>query len=217
MGPQVLEPWEGSPTSGTIAPGDPPTTVLLGPMAWVTEEPGVVTTSWPFIDATYAGEPPFAEKREVYVDHCREVFEDLTLPHTFTLGPFGDDETRTLTVSPTGGTIIEDVDVIAELTVSDCTGHGGAQGSCRYSARLASPDPGGIEVMLKDLMDLPQIVYDEDTDRGAAGNLDNFNGKLSDGSWVLTLQNDPAAEEPLVITLHDFHVRLHHQDALPCE
>jgi hypothetical protein len=301
MGPQVLEAWDGTPTSGTISPGGPPTTVLLGPVSWVTEQQGIVTASMPFFDATYgtrtpvvhhvhvgvdgfavtptevfdgeydlgihhgdaqtyrpanrwsvaqhltvdatedpndpgapwpswlelggdtipvpltlpakgqgspptlvgsadgtnldpgtysgwirfrsddSGEPPYELTRKVYFDHCREIFE-AGVPQSLTLPPLGGEDTAIVDVAPTGGTVIEDVDLIVELTIDEPAVCSGSNDGCVYSVRLASPAPGGVEVLLKDFDNLPQVVYDEDTERGAAGDLDKFDIHSSPGA-----------------------------------
>ncbi len=170
-------------------------------------------TGWVRFRSEDSGEPPYEMTRKVYFDHCREIFEDLDVPVTLTLPPFGGEDSEALTVAPTGVTIIDDVDVISQLTVDllSCGIHSG----CPYGVRLVAPD--GFSVLLKDEEDAPQIVYDKQTGRDAAGFLDNFNGHGSPGTWTLIAKNAEDATEPLELTLHALHVRLHHDNALACE
>jgi hypothetical protein len=128
-----------------------------------------------------SGEPPYELTRKVYFDHCREIFE-AGVPQSLTLPPLGGEDTAIVDVAPTGGTVIEDVDLIVELTIDEPAVCSGSNDGCVYSVRLASPAPGGVEVLLKDFDNLPQVVYDEDTERGAAGDLDKFDIHSSPGA-----------------------------------
>ncbi len=158
-----------------------------------------------------SGSPPFAIATEVRFDHCREAFwelQDPPLPYFIDIAP-GEEHVQNLTVSPTGGTIVADVDLIADFDVI-------LHGPPEYEEWLISPD--GTSVLLKDSDDDPQIVFDQDTAPPPSGQtLNDFNGDQSPGIWKLRIYNVPTNPRDVRGTLERFEVRLHHQGAPPCE
>ncbi len=167
----------------------------------------VAEDGWIVFSSVDSGEPPYEITRKVRIDHCREVFEDLTLPQQgITLLP-GQDHVRSLNVPPTVGTTISDVDVITDLTLDT------PASDLPLTVLLQGPE--GPPVFLKELPGDPlRDVWDEQTFRGASGNLDNFNNLSSEGSWVLTIHNDDT--KPITFDFERFNVRLHHNNAPPC-
>ncbi len=173
-------------------------------------DPGVYESTIVF-SSDDSGSPPFEIARKVYFDHCREVFEDLNLPATLELAAFGGEDTHEFFVQPTGPAVIDDVDLVIDMMVE-----GPGTGVDKYQIRLRSPDPNGVEVVIKDFDDPPQTVYDSETDRPAAGDLSDYKTFSSFGHWVLTARNALDATEALTLSLETFHVRLHHVNAEPC-
>lgn len=163
---------------------------------------------WIAFSSDDSGEPPYEITREVYFDHCREVFADPGLPvANITLQP-GQSRVRTLTVSPPGSTSIADVDVITDLTLPPA--------GTPFPLQLWLQAPDGPPVFLKEELEDPlRKVWDEQTNRGASGDLDSFNNRESDGQWALTIRNDGSL--PITFDFERFHVRLHHLGALPCD
>jgi hypothetical protein len=90
-----------------------------------------------------SGNPPFEPVREVYFDHCREVFADMTLPVRVKDLPSGQAHSQELIVAPTGGTIVRDVDMI--VTLGDSFGGGGP--GRPFEVWLVSPN--GTEALLR--------------------------------------------------------------------
>jgi hypothetical protein len=158
------------------------------------------------ISADDSGYPPFEEEREVYFDHCREVFADTTLPMEFTI-PANDERDFSITVVPTGGTTVADIDLIADL---------GPQfvGNDRpIEVYLKSPSSPTF-VLLKAEHDTGQNVYDDETNPPAADEMTSFDGDSSPGTWQLKLINRMAM--PWTFTFYRYQIRLHHEGAAPC-
>lgn len=160
-----------------------------------------------------SGDPPFELAREVYFDHCRDIHIDAAVPEVLTMAPHGGTDTHVFHLAQTAGADISDVDVVLDLAVTDCAGPN--TDACRYQSRLRSPD--GTEVILKDFLDPPQLVYDDETLRPAAGSLGDFENDTSQGDWTLTVESADDVEEDLELTLSALEIRLHHEDAALCE
>jgi hypothetical protein len=161
------------------------------------------------ISSDDSGYPPFEEEREVYFDHCREIFAYPDLPAVFTIDDDPPQNYRDfpITVVPTGGTLVSDIDMIADL---------GSQfpGNDRpIEVYLKSPsDP--TFVLLKGEEDTGQNVYDDETNPPAANDMAAFDGHSSPGAWKLRLVNKMSM--PWTFTFHRFEIRLHHEGAPPC-
>lgn len=110
-----------------------------------------------------SGYPPFEITTEVYFDHCREIFADTTLPIEVKNLPPEESHSQPVLAMPTGGTIVDDVDMIVEL--------GSVLGGedREFAVYLASPD--GTEVELKRENDPFQRVYDDTTSPPPGGAL----------------------------------------------
>jgi hypothetical protein len=159
-----------------------------------------------------SGAPAFEFTGEVYFDHCRETTVDAALPLLdIRLNP-GDVHEQQLSVFTATGNVIADADAIIDVRVP---GPAGGTDQTKYSVRLVSPD--GTNVLLKDFIDSPQVVYDDETAPPPAQTLDRLDNHLSIGDWVLELRNDPDATKTLKLELHRWEVRLHLQDAPSCE
>jgi hypothetical protein len=154
-----------------------------------------------------SGDPPFPIEREVYFDHCREVFVDTTLPEEIELGP-GHEREQPLLVSPMGGTLVKDVDMIVQLGDS----FGGVGTDRPFEIWLKSP--GGDYVPLKEEGHLFQTVYDDSTSPPPAEPMSNFIDDSSPGTWKLKIVNKGTGTWTFDLTR--FEIRLHHQLAQPC-
>jgi hypothetical protein len=157
-----------------------------------------------------SGDPPFEPVREVYFDHCREVFVDTTLPNKEIELEDGQEHEQNLLISPTGGTIVEDVDMIVELGGS----FGGGGPNRPFEVWLKSPDED--YVLLKGEDDAFQTVYDDTTSPPPAEGqfMDRFIGDASPGDWKLKIVNKSG--HTWTFDLNRFEVRLHHLLAQPC-
>lgn len=102
---------------------------------------------------------------------------------------------------------INDVDVAARIVPT------GLGSGSNYKVTLKSPE--AIDVVLKDYVDPPMEMYDQETTAPGVL-LDDFVGGISTGNWTLTIQNNPEANKPIDLTLERFDMRLHHEDAPNC-
>jgi hypothetical protein len=155
-----------------------------------------------------SGNPPFEPVREVYFDHCREVFADMTLPVRVKDLPSGQAHSQELIVAPTGGTIVRDVDMI--VTLGDSFGGGGP--GRPFEVWLVSPN--GTEALLRPEDKPFQTVYDDETSLPPGEPMARFDGLLSPGTWTLRIVNK--APGTWTFDLNRFEVRLHHDLAPPC-
>lgn len=153
-----------------------------------------------------SGSPPFEVTTEVYFDHCREIFADTTLPYEVMDLPPEQSHPQHLLVTPTNGTLIDDVDMIVELG-SEIGGEGQ-----EFEVYLASPTEG--EVLLKGENHTFQSVYDDTTSPPPAQPMSFFVGRPSSGAWTLRIKN--TGTNNWTFTLERFEVRIRHQATESC-
>lgn len=213
---QTSDPWiELNGEDGTN-----PISITLPPAGYIPEPVPIVSLNGSgLLPGTRAGTVTFSSDHcdlpgceivgTVYFDHRREKFTDMTLPFEIEDLGVGQDHEQVLMVTPTGGSnIIDDVDVVVELTPP-----GPVPAEKPYQVFLESPQ--GVVVLLKDSGDPPQVVYDDETLRPASGFLEDFEGAISSGEWTLRVRNTGTGA--LSLTLGHFEVRLHHSAAGACE
>jgi hypothetical protein len=109
-------------------------------------------------------------------------------------------------VTPTGGSTVADVDLIADL---------GPQiiGNDRpFEVHLKSPNQPFV--VLKGESDPGQNIYDDETSPPPVAPMFSFDGDSSPGTWELKIVNRTGGTWNF--TLYRVEVRLHHDGAPPC-